>query len=227
MAGFSSSSVFKLLWQAVLLLALVAAAWVLGQMLPGWKTKILTQIDKTSTLSSGESGKTGENPSKSENPNIYVYALPRTGDSAALKQITDRVASAKKEVFIVARQLAATSILSAIKDRIAAGVTVTTLLSPDTTVDFPRSRLANWMRDNRISGVYRDVMNSASHLIIIDSKVVVISDLPFSQRAFAPADNTAASASALGFVYVIEDPRLASGLVESLRPRAQPQNKML
>lgn len=219
MAEKSSSSVqIKLLWQGVLILALVAIAWIVSQTLPGMQS-IVNQSD---------SSKSARPAVAIPAPSVRFYTLPRMGDSSALQEINNRLAGAQKEVIVSARQLAATSLLTNLKTRSAAGVKILILLSPDMTTDFGRSKLFEWIRDNQLKGVYRDVMNSASHMIIIDSKTVVISDLPFSQRAYEVADEAAArNSGALGFVYIIDDAQLATRLAEGLRQRALLQNKIL
>lgn len=219
MADKSSSSVqFKLLWQGVLILALVAIVWVVAQALPGAQQSGLQ----------GVNGKDKTQINVAVASSVRFYTLPRMGDSSALQEINTRLAGAQKEVIIVARQLAATSLLTNLKARSAAGVKTLVLLSPDMTVDFGRSKLFEWLRDNQLKGVYRDVMNSSSHMIVIDSKTVIVSDLPLSQRAFEVADEAAArSTGALGFVYIIDDAQLATRLAEGLRQRALIQNKIL
>ena len=215
-----SSSPFKLIWQIFLVFALVAVAWVLGQVLPAG-------LPGLKGMAAPSAGQSKTSATERLAGNVRFYALPRVGDSAALNDINTRVAAAQKEVIVVARQMAATSLLTNLKNRAQAGVSVVTLLSPDTTADFARSRLFQWMRDNQVRNVYRDVLTSASHIIVIDSQTIILSDLPFSQRSYEAANEAAAGASVIGFVYVIDDARAAAELASSLRARALTQNKIL
>jgi phosphatidylserine/phosphatidylglycerophosphate/cardiolipin synthase-like enzyme len=160
---------------------------------------------------------------------IQYFALPKVsaGAPSALEAINAKISSAQREVIVAARQIAATSILTNLKARETAGVEVITLLSPDVTVDFASSRLAVWMRKNQLTGVYQDIMSSASQMMVIDGRTVIISDLPFSQRAYEAPDEATARAAQLGFVYIIEDSTLATGLESELKARALAKNKML
>lgn len=218
MSNNSSSSPLKLVWQAVLLVALVAIAWVLGQALPK-SEKLLSVVNPPDQPQSN----TPIAPVPAAN--ITFYKLPRSGDPAPLADINNRIATAQKEVIVVARQIAATSILTNLKTRASAGVQVLTLLSPDTMTEFARGKLYQWMRDNQLQGVYRDVLTSASHLMVIDEKTVIISDLPFSQRSYEA--NEQSGGAVVGFLYIIEDAKLGQSLAEVLRARALLQNKIL
>jgi len=209
------SGIFKLLWQAFLVIALVAIAWVAGQLIP-------MRLPGLASAAPAQ-----DNPALSSAASVVSYQVPQRGQAQVLSQINARVAAAQKEIIVVARQIAATSLLTNLKQRSGAGVSVTTLLSPDTTNDFARSRLYSWMRENQFQNVYRDTLVSASHIIVIDSKTVILSDVPFSQRSYEAADQTAVQNGVLGFVYIIDDVALAQSLAATLRPRALPQNKIL
>jgi hypothetical protein len=209
----SSYLPIRLLWQVALFLGLVAGAWVLSSRLP-----------------SAASGRGVSTPpaATATAPSIDIFALPRaSGSPSALQEISRRISQAESSVYIVARQVAATSLLTALKERAQAGVSTFTLLSPDTTVDFARGRLADWLRQNKISGVYKDISASVSHLIVIDERTVILSELPFSQRAYEPTDEASLRAATLGFVYIIEDATLASQLTRQLKQRLQVKNKLL
>jgi len=144
-----------------------------------------------------------------------------------MNAIHSKIALAKKEVILVVRQLTAMPILSAIKDKEAEGVPVFTLLSPDWAATQTGIDLIQWLRQNNITGVYKDTLVSGSYIIIIDERTVIISDLPFSQRVYEPADQASASAAAFGFVTVINDPALAHGMAGILKTRIVEQNKVL
>lgn len=212
----SGTASFKLVWQAALVMALVAIAWILAQTLPGMQ-RLGHQADSQKTQAPGLLNPTA----------ARFYPLPKVGDAAALQEINTRVAAAQKEVIVAARQLAASSLLTNLKTRQAAGVKTLVLLSPDMTTDFARSKLFEWLRDNQLKNVYRDTMTSASHVIVIDGRTVIVSDLPLSQRAYEAPDETTAKTAALGFVYIIDDANLAAQMAEALRQRALVQNKIL
>lgn len=224
MSNSSTGSVpLKILWQVALVAGLVVGAWVLGQILP------LDKAAKSATGGSTSVSVKNQNISAPTQSSMEFYQLPRLRptDPSAIEAINTKILTAQQEIILAARQVSATSILTNLKARSASGVSVITLLSPDGTVDFARGKLAAWLVENRLSGVYRDVINSASHIIVIDGKTLIFSDLPFSNRAYEPGDPKALQSASLGFVYIINDTTLASGIAKELKSRVLPQNKLL
>lgn len=213
--SLAPSGLWKLVWQAALLVALVAIAWVLAQGFP-----------KSQALG-GQQDDAKAKVTVTAGAQVKMYRLPRVGDSAAMQEINARIAAAQGEVIVAARQLAASSLLTNLKTRQAAGVKTLVLLSPDMTADFARSKLFEWIRDNQLKEVYRDAMTSASHIIVIDGKTLIVSDLPFSTRAYEAPDEAAAKNAAFGFVTIIDDERAATQAAQALRARALVQNKIL
>ncbi len=208
--NISSSLPIKILWQGLLVVGLVAGAWVVGQTLAASRKPAAAheQVVEKSTL--------------------QLFCVPRlsTASASAMDAINARISSAKSEIIIAARQIAASSLLNNLKQREAAGVSVVTLLSPDVTADFVNSRLAAWLRQNQVTGFYKDILTSVSHVIVIDERTVIVSDVPFSQRFYEP-DEKAASSAALGFVYIIDEADLGRKVAAELKERAMQQNKLL
>ena len=214
----SSSLLIRLVWQGAIVVGLIAGAWVISQILPlKGKIAVPQQVAQVSTA-----------PAVTSSTSIRSFQLPQVGNAgpSALEAINAKVASAKQEIIIAARQIAATSLLNNIKERKAAGVSIVTLLSADTANDFPNSRLALWLKKNSVTGIYRDILISASHVIVVDNSTVIVSDLPFSQKAYEADDATVRNA-ALGFVYIIEDETLAKNVAGALKSRALAENKIL
>ncbi len=209
MANNTDSFPLKILWQIILVVALVAGAWTVGQFIPqkGAKSAQPRPI-------------AAAQPSAS-----LVFSLPADKQNSSLNIINSKLLEAKEEIIVVARQITALSLLTNLQKRQAAGVRVVTILSPDTTTNFDRSRLASWMRENNFTGVYKDLAASTSNLILIDRKYVIISDLPLSQRAYE--FDSAAKDLTLGYLYVLDAPTLAEEIVKGLKNRVSPSNKLL
>lgn len=204
------SVVFKLIWQICLLAGLVLAAWVVAQILP-IKASALNPENQVASKAT-----------------VEVYPLPRLSENvaSALDEIIKSVSGAKLQVLVVARRISSAGLLTAMSERKAAGVPVYTLLSPDTAKDFTRSSLAAWLKRNNLTDVYKDLLTSTSHIVIVDQKTVFISDLPFSEKSFESL-KAEDNATVLGFAYKIEDSALAVELATALKQRIVRNNKLL
>ena len=209
--NISSSLPIKILWQAVLFVGLVAGAWGVGQMLAVNKRQPAAPVQVVGKSS------------------IQFFRIPRLSTTApsAMEAINAKISSAQHQIIVAARQMAATSLYANLKERETAGVSVVTLFSPDATADFAASRSAAWLRQNKITGFYKDILPSTSHVIVIDNRTVIVSDVPFSQRFYEPVDEASAKGAALGFVYIIDDAVLAHGIAADLKTRTLQQNKLL
>jgi hypothetical protein len=220
----SSSLPIKLLWQGALIVGLILGIWVLGRTLPlGEWFPALAQAVPASTTAPTEGVVPGAGPSGG--PSVKLFALPQSGDvSSALKAIAEEISKAKSEIYVTTRGMTSSALWTALSERAHNGLVVYTLLTPESTLNFAQSKLANWLNKNTVTNVYRDTTPSASNLIVIDGHLVIISDVPFSQKSF---EGTTNSVESTGFAYMIDSPELGAGLVECIKAHVNPANKLL
>lgn len=219
----SSSLPIKLLWQGALIVGLILGVWVLGRTLPldDYFPALKEAVPDNRKVVT---------PTESSSVKIKACALPRMNpnDPSALRAIALRVSGARTEVLVAARSMTSITLWTALRERAQAGVNVTTLLSPEGTTNFTAGKLAQWLRQNGLSSVYKDALLSASNVIVIDEKTVILSDLPFSQRSFDPTEKEiSAGTVSLGFAYIIDSSELAKVVASTLRSRVNPSNKLL
>jgi hypothetical protein len=219
----SNSTLIKLVWQTTLVVALILGAWVLGRTLPidKWFPALQKEVPPAPEIISAPAVST----------KIDAYALPRISEQtpSALSAIAKEITQANKEVLVCTRSITSALIWSALRDKAQTGVTVRTLISPENTNNFAQGKLAQWLRDNNMTAVYKDSLSCASNMVIIDEQTVVISDLPFSQKDFELIGEgpEALKASTLGVAYVIHSDTLARDLARMVRLRLVSGNKLL
>ncbi len=220
----SNSTLIKLVWQTTLVVALIFGAWVMGRTLP---------IDKWFPALQKEIPSAPEPVPAPVVSSIKIdaYALPRISDKtpSALNAIAHEITAANKEVLVCTRSMTSALLWSTLRDKAQAGVNVQTLITPENTNNFAQGKLAQWLRDNKMTAVYKDSLSCASNMIIIDEQTVVMSDLPFSQKDFELIGEgpEALKAATLGVAYVIHSPALAKDLARMVRLRLIPGNKLL